>query len=62
MSTPRMKCRQTELAADEEKLIPAAYVNPLLNAESPLRVYRDLRGLALPALAEKIGVNRVTLA
>ncbi|MGI3213388.1 helix-turn-helix transcriptional regulator [Roseovarius tibetensis] len=50
------------LAADEDELIPAQYVNRLLNGESALRVYRDLRGLTQAALAEQAGVNRVTVA
>jgi mRNA interferase RelE/StbE len=50
------------LAAGEDELIPADSVNRLLNGESPLRVYRDLRGLTQAALAEKAGVNRVTVA
>ena len=51
-----------QLAAGEDDLIPAAFANRLLDGESPLRVYRDLRGLTLAALAEKAGVNRVTVA
>jgi mRNA interferase RelE/StbE len=50
------------LAAGEEELIPADYVSRLLNGESTLRVYRDLRRLTQAALAEKAGVNRVTVA
>lgn len=50
------------LAAGEDELIPAEFVNRLLNGESPLRVYRDIRGLTQAALAEKAGVNRVTVA
>jgi DNA-binding XRE family transcriptional regulator len=50
------------LEARAEELIPADYVNRLLNGESPLRVYRDLRGLTQATLAEKAGVNRVTVA
>lgn len=50
------------LEAGEEDLIPSAYVNRLLNGESPLRVYRDLRGLTQAALAEQAGVHRVTVA
>ncbi len=34
----------------------------LLNGESAPRVYRDLRGMTHAALAEKAGVNRVTVA
>ena len=50
------------LAAGDDELIPADFANRLLNGESPLRVYRDLRGLTQAALAEKAGVNRVTVA
>jgi DNA-binding XRE family transcriptional regulator len=49
------------LAAGDDELIPVHYVNRLLNGESALRVYRDLRGLTQAALAEKAGVNRVTV-
>lgn len=50
------------LAAGEEELIPAEVVNRVLNGDSPLRAYRDLRGLTQAALAERAGVNRVTVA
>ena len=50
------------LSAGEEELVPADYVNRLLNGENPLRVYRDLRGLTQATLAAKAGVNRVTVA
>lgn len=50
------------LAAGEDELIPASYANRLIEGESPLRVYRDLRGLTQAALAERAGVNRVTVA
>lgn len=50
------------LSAGEDELIPADYANRLLNGESPLRVYRDLRGLTQRALAERASVNRVTVA
>lgn len=50
------------LAAGAEELIPAVYANRLLDGESPLRVYRDLRGLTQATLAERAGVNRVTVA
>lgn len=49
-------------AAGEDELIPAPFANRLLDGESPLRVYRDLRGLTQVELAEKAGVNRVTVA
>jgi mRNA interferase RelE/StbE len=50
------------LAAGEEELVPAEFVNRLLNGERTLRVYRDWRGLTQAALAAKAGVNRVTVA
>ncbi len=50
------------LAVAEDELIPMEYANRLLNGDSPLRVYRDLRGMTQAALAEKAGVNRVTVA
>jgi len=50
------------LAAGEDELIPAEYASRLLDGEPPLRVYRDLRGLTQAALAERAGVNRVTVA
>lgn len=50
------------LAAGEDELIPGNYANRLLNGEIPLRVYRELRGITQAVLAEKAGVNRVTVA
>lgn len=50
------------LEAGDDELIPAEYVNRLLNGDSPLRVYRDLRGMTQNALAERADVNRVTVA
>lgn len=50
------------LAEGSDELIPADYANRLLDGENPLRVYRDLRGLTQAMLAEKAGVNRVTVA
>ena len=50
------------LAAGEDELIPADYANRVLDGEIRLRVYRDLRGMTQAALAEKAGVNRVTVA
>lgn len=50
------------LEAGDDELIPAEYVNRLLNGDSPLRVYRDLRGMTQSTLAERADVNRVTVA
>jgi len=52
---------KTAVAAGEEELVPAEYVNRLLNGDSPLRVYRNWRGLTQAALAARAGVNRVTV-
>jgi DNA-binding XRE family transcriptional regulator len=50
------------LSVGEDELIPAEYVNRLLNGQNSLRVYRDLRGLTQNDLAGCAGVNRVTVA
>lgn len=50
------------MARGEEELIPAAFADRILDGESPLRVYRDFRGLTQVALAERSGVNRVQIA
>jgi DNA-binding XRE family transcriptional regulator len=51
-----------DLATGTDELLPAPFANRLLDGESPLRVYRDLRGLTQSSLAETAGVNRVTVA
>lgn len=50
------------LAGGVDELIPADYAHRLLDGENPLRVYRDLRGLTQATLAQKAGINRVTVA
>jgi len=50
------------LAAGNEELIPADYVNRLLSGGNPLRIYRDLRGYTQAALAARAGLNRVAVA
>ncbi|MCM2502169.1 helix-turn-helix transcriptional regulator [Aureimonas altamirensis] len=42
--------------------IPAEFVKRMIEGESPLRVYRDLRGLTQARLSENSGVNRVQIA
>lgn len=49
------------MAAGEESF-PSEVVDRLLNGESPLRVFRDLRGLTQSALSAASGVNRVQIA
>ena len=50
------------LDAGEEELIPASFVQRMIAGESPLRVWRDYRGLTQAALGEKADVNRVQIA
>lgn len=50
------------LAAGEEELIPSENVDRMIGGESPVRVFRDLRGLTRQRLAELSGVNRVQIA
>ena len=48
--------------AEGGESIPDEYVGRILDGESPVRVYRDLRGLTQQALADASGVNRVYIA
>lgn len=45
-----------KLASGEEELLPASFVDRILAGESPLRVWREHRGLSASALAEKAAV------
>ena len=47
---------RTALAAGEEELLPAAVVDRILGGESPLRVWREHRGLTTRTLAEAAGI------
>lgn len=53
---------QAALAAGDDELIPAEFAERLFDGESPLRVYRALRGLTQQVLADMSGVNRVQIA
>lgn len=50
------------LESGDDELIPAGYAERLLSGESPLRVYRELRGMTQVQLAEAADVNRVQIA
>lgn len=50
------------LDAGEDELVPAETFKRLLSGESPLRVWRELRGLTQSSLANTSGVNRVQIA
>lgn len=49
------------LANGDEELIPAEFVNRLLNGDNPLKVYREIRGHTQAQLAELADVNRTTI-
>jgi DNA-binding XRE family transcriptional regulator len=49
------------LADSAEELIPAEFVNRLLNGHSPLKVYREIRGYTQAQLAQLAEVNRTTI-
>lgn len=48
--------------AEGGESISADAVKRMIDGKSPLRVYRDLRGMTQLALAEASGVNRVQIA
>ena len=49
------------LAKGDEELIPAEFVNRLLNGDNPLKVYREIRGHTQAQLAKISDVNRTTI-
>lgn len=53
---------KARLAAGEDEIVPSAVLDRLLAGESPLRVWRDNRGLTQAALGALAGVNRVQIA
>jgi DNA-binding XRE family transcriptional regulator len=53
---------KASVALGEDELLPSDVVDRLLAGESPVRVYRRLRGLTQAALAARAGVGRVTVA
>jgi DNA-binding XRE family transcriptional regulator len=50
------------IARGDEEFVPEAFAKRLIAGESPLRVWRELRGLTQAALATASGVNRVQIA
>jgi DNA-binding XRE family transcriptional regulator len=50
------------IARGDEELVPEVFAKRLIAGESPLRVWRELRGLTQAALATASGVNRVQIA
>jgi DNA-binding XRE family transcriptional regulator len=53
-----LKSFGTALAAGDEELLPAALVDRILDGVSPLRVWREHRGLTTHALAEQAGITQ----
>ena len=53
---------RADLAAGREELIPAVFADRLIDGESPVRVFRELRGQTQSSLARASGVNRVQVA
>ncbi|MEO8723463.1 MAG: helix-turn-helix transcriptional regulator [Sphingobium sp.] len=51
-----------QLADGEEELLPAELVKRMISGESPLRLWREFRGLTQTALAETSSVNRIQIA
>ncbi|MBF0437400.1 MAG: helix-turn-helix transcriptional regulator [Magnetococcales bacterium] len=46
------------LASGDEEMIPAKYVDRIMEGESPMRVWREFRGLTIQALADKVGASK----
>ena len=53
---------RSRIAAGTEELLPAAVADRLIDGASPLRVWREHRGLSQSALGRHSGVNRVQIA
>lgn len=49
---------KARLASGEEELLPAEFADRIIDGESPLRVWREFRGLTLQALADCVGVSK----
>jgi predicted transcriptional regulator len=44
-----------KLASGEEEMVPAEFVNRIIDGENPIRVWREYRGISVKELAEKTG-------
>ncbi len=53
---------QERLARGEEEFIPAEFVNRMIDGESPIRVWRDFRGLSAKELAASAGISATYLS
>ena len=50
------------LAAGDDELIPADFANRLLDGESPVRVYREWRGLTAKTVADAANISAAYLS
>ncbi|MGC0054862.1 helix-turn-helix domain-containing protein [Brucella pituitosa] len=48
---------RAKLSAGEEELIPAEYVNRMINGENKVKVWRDFRGMSAKALSDAAGMS-----
>lgn len=46
----------------DEELLPAELVRRMVNGESPIRVFREYRGLTQQALADAANVSKTTIS
>jgi len=53
---------ERRLAAGEEELIPAEFIDRMIDGESPIRVWRDFRGLSGKDLAAAAGISATYLS
>ena len=53
---------ERKLASGDEELIPAEYVNRMSDGESPIRVWRELRGMTAKDLAAAAGISTAYLS
>lgn len=53
---------EKRLAAGEEELLPSAMVDKIIDGESPIRVWREHRGLTVKALADEVGIAAAYLS
>lgn len=52
---------RAKLSSGEEELIPAEYVDRMLDGESKIKVWRDFRGMSAKALADAADIDTSTL-
>ena len=49
---------EQDLAAGKAELIPAEFVDRLVDGENPIRVWRDYRGIKAVELAKTVGISQ----